>query len=369
MNIKLYDEFNEELITRWSLFQKNSSFTVFQTVEWLQVWWKTFKGTNIKLQIVIIENDSKTIIILPLMISDTSLGLKKLSFLGQSHNDYNAPLLSNNFYSYNIEFKYIWKKITNSLSNYDFIHFTKQPELINNISNPMLTIGKFYFHLKSFHIDIEDNWDVFYSKIKSKVRLDSQRQIKKLNKLGNLEYLVASSDADKLTITKKMIEQKSRRYNDTGVKNIFNDRLNNDFYLNLSKSKYLNQFIHISALLLDNQIIATHLGLQDKGTYYYLMPTFESGDWKKFSSSRILLEFLLKQSMDNKDNIFDFTVGGESYKKTWCNSNLNHYQNIDFSSFKGFFYYSFLLLKIKIKANNKLNLFTENILSFFNIKL
>jgi CelD/BcsL family acetyltransferase involved in cellulose biosynthesis len=93
MNIKLYDEFNEELITRWSLFQKNSSFTVFQTVEWLQVWWKTFKGTNIKLQIVIIENDSKTIIILPLMISDTSLGLKKLSFLGQSHNDYNASLI------------------------------------------------------------------------------------------------------------------------------------------------------------------------------------------------------------------------------------------------------------------------------------
>ena len=282
MNIKLYNEFNEELITRWSLFQKNSSFTVFQTVEWLQIWWNTFKVTNIKLQIVIIENDSKTILIFPLMIYDTSFGLKKLSFLGQSHNDYNAPLISNNFHLSNIEFKNIWKKIMNSLPNHDFIHFTKQPELINNISNPMLTIGKFYFHLKSFHIDIDNNWAVFYSKIKSKVRLDSQRQIRKLNKLGNLQYLIATSDADKSTITNKMIEQKSRRYNDTGVKNIFNDGLNNDFYLNLSKSKYFNQFIHISTLLLDNHIIATHLGLQNKGTYYYLMPTFESGDWKSF---------------------------------------------------------------------------------------
>ena len=82
-----------------------------------------------------------------------------------------------------------------------------------------------------------------------------------------------------------------------------------------------------------------------------------------------MLEFVLQQSMDNKDKVFDFTVGGESYKKTWCNSELNHYQHIDFSSFKGFFYYIFLLIKIKVKANNKLNLFAEKILNFFNIKL
>ena len=91
------------------------------------------------------------------------------------------------------------------------------------------------------------------------------------------------------------------------------------FYQGLADLFSDNFKIHCAALKVGDVLIATHVGVIDDTTFYYLMPANEGDDWKKYSPGRLLLLEILKWSIDNKLKFFDFTVGGEAYKKDWCN--------------------------------------------------
>ena len=102
-------------------------------------------------------------------------------------------------------------------------------------------------------------------------------------------------------------------------KNFYFDLLNIDF--NFFK-------IHISAIELNNNYISTHLGIQNDKNYFYLMPSFNSDSFQKFSTGNILLEKLVNYSKLNKLEVFDFTIGGENYKKKWINNSIDLYDLI-----------------------------------------
>lgn len=367
-NIKLFNEFNGELIDDWEKLDQSGDFSIFQSHQWLRCWWNTFKNTNTSLQIVVVKNDNIPLILLPLMITTNALKLKKLTFLAQNYSDYNYAILSKNLNLDNFDFEKIWFKIIKKLPRFDILYFSKQPEKINNFNNKIIFSGKSYFHLKSYHINLKNNWNEYYTGLKSKFRLDSRRQTRKLKQIGELRFFVADSIEDKINITRKMIDQKSRRYDETGVRNIFNEKNNVNFYLNLAKSESLKSMLHISALILNDKIIATHFGFNFKNKFYYLMPTFESGEWRKFSSSRLLLEFLIQYSFESKFQEFDFTIGGETYKKNWCNSEKKYYQTINYFSFYGWFNYKYMILKIKVKSDKKLSKFANFLFKILNIK-
>ena len=93
-------------------------------------------------------------------------------------------------------------------------------------------------------------------------------------------------------------------------------------YLNCKNDLGLFGKIQVSALLLDDKILATHWGFYSKTTFYYIMPSYEGGDWSKFSPGKILLEYLMKWSVSNGLKVFDFTEGDMFYKKNWSNKNV-----------------------------------------------
>ena len=68
------------------------------------------------------------------------------------------------------------------------------------------------------------------------------------------------------------------------------------------------------------------------------MPTYEGGEWVRYSTGRLLLLELIKWSIENGLKYFDFTIGGEAYKKEWCDIEDNLYELINPVSFKGQFY-------------------------------
>ena len=107
--------------------------------------------------------------------------------------------------------------------------------------------------------------------------------------------------------------------------------------------------IHFSELRIKDTVLATHVGIVDQTTFYYLMPANEVGIWKKYSPGRILLEFLQEWSTQNELKVFDFTVGGEAYKKQWCNAQTPLYETLIAKTFKGKIYLIIYNLKNSIK--------------------
>ena len=91
-----------------------------------------------------------------------------------------------------------------------------------------------------------------------------------------------------------------------------------DFYMSLSSIKSTSFSVQCSSIKINNDLIATHIGLLNKDSFYYLMPSHLS-KFYKYSPGRILLFELIERTIDRNVSFFDFTIGGEIYKRSFIN--------------------------------------------------
>ena len=347
---EIHSSFSKKIRKEWyDLELSINEINPFQSYDWLSIWQSGVGSVLLKVkpQIVFIRYNKKLVAVLPLSIRKV-FGIKILEWIGGINSDYLGPICLSNIKNNN-NIKDLWNKIESCLINHDFISFQKMK---NDSIRFIKKIGyKYSFkeNNKSFQLLFDfDNPDPFHF-LKKKIKADTKRQVKRLDKLGKLVFYTATTKKEKIIIIDKMIEQKKRRYNETGVWNMFSNISYVNFYKKLSEldSNYFN--IHCSALSINNKILATHVGMYNKNEYLYLMPTYEGGKYKKYSLGRVLLMDLLKLSYKKKIKIFDFTIGGEQYKKDWCNLEMSLFESVKFKNTKGAIYFSYLRIKDKAK--------------------
>jgi len=358
LNIKIFNEFNVELEKIWKSIEKKCSYSPFQSYEWQSHWFNTIGQSQYKLKahILVFELDNIATDIFPFCIRNQNK-IKILEWIGGVNTDYMCPLHTEEsiFKLKQYTFKQIWKMIIDHLPSFDLINFEKQPEYNEEQENFFL---KFFNKNKSIisrRAIFEESWEKFKNdNIKKKILNDNKRQIKRLTKLGKLSFILAKNEDVKNNLLKTMIKQKSRKYIESGY-NMFAKTDFQKLYLNCKNDLGLFGKIHVSALLLDDKILATHWGFYSKTTFYYIMPSYEGGDWSKFSPGKILLEYLMKWSVSNGLKVFDFTEGDMFYKKNWSNKNVYLYESIIANSFKGYIYIMFYNLKKLLRNINFIN--------------
>ena len=177
----------------------------------------------------------------------------------------------------------------------------------------------------------------------------TRRKRKRLSELGNLRFIIAENKSEIGKITNTTIKQKSRRYRETGVFDIFKIKEYRNFYRKLNQDLGFLGKVHVSALYLDEKIISTHWGFISSDCFYYIMPTYEGESFIKFSPGRLLLENLIKWSIEKGIRVFDFTIRNEDYKYRWGNYVITLSESVNPVTIKGVIYSLFLKLKYKIK--------------------
>lgn len=340
MKIDVFNTFNSELETIWRKFETDGGCTPFQSYAWLSHWQNTVGCPlhSLRLQIVIIKAEKELLAIFPLCIQEI-FGISVLKWLGGSHSDYMGPLINEKWKSIGTDFQNCWQKILQKLALFDVIHFQKQKKYLGLIRNPFVQSMSNYNNLIANHANLKKSWNEQYEiSVKTKLRADSRRQRRRLMEFGELKFCVADDKITKGKIINKMMQQKSRRYRETCVWDMLSVPEHKDFYVGLSEINEDYIKIHCSALLVGKTMVATHVGLVDNSTFYYLMPAHEGGKWERYSPGRLLLEHLLEWSIENKLKIFDFTIGGEHYKKDWCDKQIPLYETLADVTFKGKLY-------------------------------
>lgn len=172
--------------------------------------------------------------------------------------------------------------------------------------------------LTSYYATLSD-WEGYYAKISKKIRNDSERQRRRLGKLGKIEFKTAKNLKEVEEITRIMIEQKVGRFREMGVKNMFGDINYQKFYIELGLSAHSEGYLHLSWLDLDGKVIAVHWGILFNGRLYWLMPAFDP-EYRIFGPGKLLMENVIEWCCDNKIKCFDFCLGGEGYKTYWADS-------------------------------------------------
>ena len=308
---------------------------------------KNFDTNNIC--VVVVFHEDKILFILPLEIT-TKYNIKILQWLGGNHSDYFSPIISKDFDLSKEKFIKLWKQIKNSLPEFDIILFNKQPLEVVVKKNPFVQFLSNHKDSYIHKILLPESWESYSElTLKKKFRMQNTRSEKVLNKMGNLSFKIIPNSNEKVTFIDEIFNQKNDHLKSLGIKEIFEEKDIN-FYKAFEGLKNKKIETHISYIKLDDQIIAAHWGIVYKNRFYYLIPSMNAKNLAKYSPGRLLIENLIKWSIANKLKIFDFTLGDEKYKKSWCNSKSQLFNHLQLNSFKGTILFIFLKSKLIIKS-------------------
>ena len=320
MNFKLYNVFNNELETEWNKIQGINNVFVFQTFNWNKIWCENFLDIERPFIYIIYEGD-RPIALFPLYLK-TFFGVRSLFLIGGNQSDYLSPLFSDKIFDPNMKIGSIWEYFNKIIVDYHFLCFDKVPRNLSlNQLNPIVNLHGFSVTNNSYSANLPQSFEEYDSTLRSKLKSDIKRQVRRLEELGKLSFCY---EIDQFNVEKYLnilFKLKSMQYKRTGVIDAFaNDKVRK-FYTSLFYNKFSSFKPVFSVLKLNDEPIAIHLGVQFSGRFYYLLPAYNC-DYQVYSPGKILLHRIMQEAINTKNVVFDFTVGGEEYKREWCNNEL-----------------------------------------------
>ncbi len=328
---KVYDSF-DDVEDQWLQAQAGGSCYGFQCLDWLKTWYNHIgQYLNVRPVFVVTTDDRNR----PWMLSPFSIrtvnGSRVLSWLGGDETDFHAPLLGP-AYDHDCDaaaFQVLWRQTIRLLPRVDVVHFDKQPECIGDFANPFMHLPVRH-HAMNHTVALAEPWMVFRDRrLPAKARADSRRRRRRLEEKGAVSFRIAASAAEADTITATMIRQKSRRYIQTGVLDMFTVSPFRRFYRSLAEQYAASGRIHVSALYCGNDMVATHWGMVHRDRFYHIMPAYDADGYGRFAPGRLLLEQLMEWCCNKGLRVFDFTVGDEGYKRLWCDTTYPLYEYIE----------------------------------------
>ena len=295
---------------------------VFQTADFLNVWCDTIgqaRGTQ-PLFVAVMDEHGVPHALFPLGIEKRKSGLKVLSFLDGGVSDYNAPVLFPQVKAWSPSFVgKLWDAIARIAPPFDIAVVEKMPDRVLDIDNPLVPLITARYPHSGYVMRLPGSVEEFVSKRLPRAQ-DTRRKLRKLAERGTVAFRIASTSAELDDMLEAMMRQKSRRYIETtGV-----DGMERPGYRAFFRKAALELapqgLVHLSALSLGETFLAVHWGYKDDGRFYYMMPSFEEGEWVRFSPGRHLLNHLIEWAIDAGMTEFDQGLGDEDYKKEYCDA-------------------------------------------------
>lgn len=327
-----------EMAGCWHSLQRTCSPYVFQTYEWISAW-QTQLGVKqgwtpwiVTLQ----DAHGQTVMLFALGMTTQRAG-RVLGFLGGEVTDYSAPLVAPSCLAYLNQpvFNALWRKIVALLPVVDVVSFKRMPARLEDSLNPMVWIDGMQATEQAHAASLTATYDAFQSERSAKMFADTRRQWRRLCETGDARLLVQVDAADKAAVIAALARQKSRRWQETGSRDLFAEPGYLDFYTQLANAGIAGGEVVVSGLAVDGQWIATHWGVRYGTRFYWLMPGYENERWARYSPGRVLLDAVVQWAITEKLTVFDLTVGDESYKRQWADTVLPLYAGMYGVSVRG----------------------------------
>jgi CelD/BcsL family acetyltransferase involved in cellulose biosynthesis len=277
--------------------------------------------------VAVVNADDQPLMLLPLGI-EPRYGARVLTFLDGGVSDYNAPIVFPFAQDWDARtIGTVWQGLQKILLPFDVAIFDKMPGHVGDLPNPFMLFDISVCPYSGHAVSLSGAWEDF-SKQRLPRRQDSRRKRRRLGEVGTLHFEVAETSAQFDTFLDALIRQKTRRYIETRGVDGFDRPGYRAFYPEMTRRFGKNGPVHLSALKLDDTIIAAHWGYVVGPRFYYLVPTFEGGDWGRYSAGRLLLEHLLEWSFARELEVFDLTNGDEPYKLEYCDLTIPLYRAV-----------------------------------------
>jgi len=287
---------------------------VFQCADVLELWRDTMgraRGTELCLAAIFDDLD-RPLLLLPLGIERRG-PVRILTFLDGDVSDYNTPVLLPSDQVWNTaSAQALWQSILAAMPPFDVARLEKMPREVDGRANPLALLDVSASPASGHALDLTRPWDEMVAE-RFPSRRRYRRRLQALNKLGPVTFEVAQTPEQLTTFFAALIEQKTRRFNETRVPG-FEIPGKREFFAEATRRFAGSRRIHVAALKSGPHIIAVSWGLMLDSRLYILMLSYADKPWRQHSPGRCFIEHLLEWCHDAGIEVADFGIGDEAYK-------------------------------------------------------
>ena len=304
----------------WRHLEQEGEYFAFQTYFWVKSWHELI-GTKLGVspQVVVLRTpDGEAAMVIPLGIR-RERGLRHLSFLAHDLSDYQGPLMAKGVGERVAgDFAALWSKVISRLPSVDLINFRRMPNVIGNAPNPFVQLQGATQTERAYAAHLPPSFEEFLKGKRKAIHRDSLRKLRRLAEIGEVAFEIVKDPGKIEKVVEIMAYQKGPNYIQSLGFNWFVSMPEaKAFYARIGAMQSGHLHGHVSIMTVGGVVVSTHVGMVSRDRFYMLLPSYAGGEWYKYSTGRLLLEHLMKTSIDDGCAVFDYTVGDDAYKKDW----------------------------------------------------
>ena len=307
----------------------------FQSEAWLACYQDTLgQAAGEEPLLLTVKEGGSVRMLVPLAFSRRG-GLRTVTFMGGRVTDYNAPLADPDF-ARNLSrtgAERLWQALRAALPLHDLFDLARMPATLDPpegldgaVPNPLAALPGAKPAGQAQGLRLTGSYEAVSASFKTSFNARQRRSWRKLRDRGTVAFTVAETPEALAPVLDAMRGMKSRRWLETGNPDAFADPAFRAFYDRIAVSRLAEGCVHGDLMTIDGVPIAAHLGLVQRGRFYYLMLGWEAGEWRAFATGRLMLDAMLRWTCEQGLSVFDFTVGDEPYKQDWVDTDLPLYR-------------------------------------------
>lgn len=326
----------------WREFERHADCTAFQSFDWLSTWHEQVGLPNAVAPRVVVGRaaNGELAFIAPFAIARKPTH-KELVWLGSDLNDCNAPLIARGFEQRADAIADLWPRMLDCIracpdSVFDVVRLEKMPATVGAQANPFAALETTIHPSGYYATPLGPDWDTFYTaKRSSSTRRRDRTKRNRLADFGAVAFSTLPNGPDAVAALDVLVAQKSATFASRGIPNFFAKPGYLAFYRALASSPRTSDLVHVSELRVGSDVAAVSFCLTFGSRYYYLLSSYTDAELTRFGPGAVHLHELMRYAIGKGIDVFDFTIGDETYKRDWCEEAEKLHDHIAVASWRG----------------------------------
>jgi CelD/BcsL family acetyltransferase involved in cellulose biosynthesis len=305
-----------ELMSFWERDSRDFFMTPFQRRQVLTAFYRHLPKNCSGLIVSVSEIGSgRVAMLLPLLMREAyTMRLIEGADLGLS--DYVAPAVADWFRPTASEMNTLWKALLRFLPPADLLSLKKMPNSIRNRhQNPLALLpGTESMGITTKTLDLR-SLDCATHYRRSGLYKDGMRQLRRLQRHGEVEFRIAQTPRDGLAQFEHLLEQRRIRFSALKRPDALSRPEVRQFYRELIEDGVERGEVLFGGLYFDGECVATDLGIVHGGIHHGIFTSMKAGEeFARYSLGTIAFMLILDQTLERGIRHYDIGVGEFAYK-------------------------------------------------------
>lgn len=330
LSIHLHERI-EPLEAQWRALEAQNDISLHQGYDWCAAWART----NVA-EVLILEGVSggTTQFILPLEIRRHG-PMRIARLLATDFSNLNTGLHTPAFRALVSppELRQALKQARSQFArHFDLLLLDKMPLEWRGAANPFADLPAALNQNAAFQLPLLGDFERTLAQVNAKSRRKKFRHAeRRLIALGGYEHTVGQTPEEALELLETFFRQKAVRFEALGLPDVFRDEETRDFFRTLAAAPASEETypLRLHALRLKGENeghIAAIAGLSRKGDHVICQfGSLDESIAAGASPGEFLFHLIIRQLCDEGVSLFDFGVGDQLYKRSWCTIETQQY--------------------------------------------